>query len=115
NCLLHFPFHLDLLESAKFSNSVVNVRNVIAHFQVGKFLKRDGLLLGITIFQLKFMIAFKDLMICITRHSGCFVDKSLEHGKNRSMVLNLALLIVKNVVKPFCLLLAYAKNIIGVP
>src|SRR5690606_10267278 len=79
--LLHFAFHLYFLESAELSNSVVNMGNIIAHFQVGKFLKGDRLLLGITVLKLKFVVALKDLVICITRHFGCLIDKSLEHRK----------------------------------
>ena len=35
---LHFPFHFNFLQAAEFPNAVVNMRYVIAHFQISDFL-----------------------------------------------------------------------------
>src|SRR5690606_31323959 len=74
---LFFSFDLYFLKSAKFSYSVIYMGYIIAYFQLSQLLKGNGLLFSIAIFKMKFVIALKNLMVCITNQLVVVVNKSL--------------------------------------
>ena len=115
---LRFAFHLNFLQTAKFSNSVIDVRYIIAYGKGVQFLQRNGLLFGIAVFQVEFVVAFKNLMVSIARDLVFFVDETLKQWENDGFVLFAHIFVIrfvqtfKNIMKTFRLSVIGTKQIV---
>ena len=74
--LLFLPFHLNLLKAAELSDPVVDVGDKIPHFQFIEFFQGDGLLFGIAILQVEFVVTFKKLVIGVQSNTGLMINKT---------------------------------------
>src|SRR5690606_40788501 len=84
---LLFTLYINFLQTAKLSNSVVNMRYIIANRKRCKFFQCNGLLVGVAVFYTEFMESFKNLMIGITSNRILFFDKTLKQWHYNDSIL----------------------------
>src|SRR5690606_16758224 len=84
---LLFTLYINFLQTAKLSNSVVNMRYIIANRKRCKFFQCNGLLFGVAVFYAEFMESFKNLMIGITSNLILFIDKTLKQRHYNGFIL----------------------------
>ena len=80
--------HVNLLESAKFSNAVVQVGHKITHLQTLQFLQGDGVGLVKSVFQAEALVALKKFVVRIHHPAACGVFPSGVQGAQYGLKFN---------------------------
>ena len=102
--LLFLAFHFDLLQSSKLSDSVVNMGDIVAHFEFVQLFEGDGLLLGVAVFQVELVVALKELVVCVERNTGIGIQKTGIEWTHQSAVRNFPFSFFKDIGQTLSLL-----------